>query len=673
MSSRRGMRACWLACAFVIVLPTAAARANWITVPDLATGLADQTQVALTDGKVLVAGGETSAVLCSSPTDASETYNYSSGSWTARDHMNVGRADAQAVALPNAKALVAGGCAFPGGGGDAAPTDSVEVYDDSDGSWTLGQSMNTKREHFNLVALQNGKVLAVGGATATLDELQTATAELYDPTANTWTTTDSMSEGRSDATATLLGNGKVLVAGGLLNGTTLDSAEIYDPSTGHWTAAASMNTARYAAAATLLPNGKVLVVGGQAEVGGGSGNTTSAEVYDPAQDKWTPVQSMNASHGEYPAIGVLQGGDVVVAGDQSSEVYDPSADSWTDTGAPGNATFQGSQGTMMEIGQFLFTGGWLTGTPAGTTPGADVLVPVDCRNMNAHTGEGQPLTSNLDCNDITGATLADGVDSTPAHGTVDLIDASTGEFTYTPDPGFTGVDSFLFGTGSANGSSSERTVSVTVFPPPSCQNKSISVVSGASVAVPLPCTDAGGAALTYSIDAGPSHGTLGSINQGTGHVAYTPAPGYTGSDNFTFHASSSNGTSTTKTVTLTVTPAPVPAGHPPAGSPPPLALPASFRSLSMKSRQRGKAVTGSLMIAGSGSKFSGLLRFRGKAIGHRTAGKLHVGRYRFKITLSRSGLLALHRSHGLRLGVKLTVTGPGVNATTVTRRVTLRA
>jgi hypothetical protein len=183
-----------------------------------------------------------------------------------------------------------------------------------------------------------------------------------------------------------------------------------------------------------------------------------------------------------------------------------------------------------------------------------------------------------------------------------------------------------------------------------------------------------GAALTYTIDSGPARGTLGSISQGTGTVTYTPVAGYTGTDSITYHASSSNGTSSTKTITLTVLPAPPPAGPtgptPPSG---PSAHPAAFRSLSMKARQHGKAITGSVIIAKGGSKFTGLVRLHRTTLGRRTARRLHAARYRFKITLSRAGLRTLHRRHALRLSVKLTVTGPGAKTKSVTRTVTLRA
>ena len=120
-------------------------------------------------------------------------------------------------------------------------------------------SLATARLNHTATLLPNGKVLVAGG----LRGGTLASAELYDPANGTWAATGSLATARYCHTATLLPNGKVLVAGGRdssLN--TLASAELYDPTSGTWTTTGSLATARYSHTATLLPSGKVLVVGG---------------------------------------------------------------------------------------------------------------------------------------------------------------------------------------------------------------------------------------------------------------------------------------------------------------------------------------------------------------------------------------------------------------------------
>jgi hypothetical protein len=127
--------------------------------------------------------------------------------------------------------------------------------------------------------LPNGKVLVAGGdSTGGIANH----AFVFDPDGGTngsWTTVGSLNVGRFFHSATLLPNGKVLVAGGEdLDFNSLTNAEIFDPATSQWTVTASLHTALTASTLTLLPNGKVLAVGGL--LGPVGRLTSAAELYD---------------------------------------------------------------------------------------------------------------------------------------------------------------------------------------------------------------------------------------------------------------------------------------------------------------------------------------------------------------------------------------------------------
>ena len=182
--------------------------------------------------------------------------------WTTLSSMNTARALHTATILPNGKVLVAGGS-------NGNSLNSTELYDPSLNTWIPLSSMNTARDSHTATLLLNGKVLVAGGIlnVSGSNPISLNSAELYDPSLNTWTTVTSMSTARNSHTATILPDGKVLVAGGLLyvsryNSTSLNSAELYDPSLNTWTTITSMSTARNSHTATILPDGKVLVTGG---------------------------------------------------------------------------------------------------------------------------------------------------------------------------------------------------------------------------------------------------------------------------------------------------------------------------------------------------------------------------------------------------------------------------
>jgi WD40 repeat protein len=130
--------------------------------------------------------------------------------------------------------------------------------------------------------LPSGKVLAAGGF---IYQFPTngnlASAELFDPATGTWTMTGALPGTRSEHTATLLPNGKVLITGGTDGTNSLSSTLLYDPASGDWAASTSLSAARAEHGAILLANGQVLVSGGN-DVR--NSFTSSAELYDLGLD-----------------------------------------------------------------------------------------------------------------------------------------------------------------------------------------------------------------------------------------------------------------------------------------------------------------------------------------------------------------------------------------------------
>jgi hypothetical protein len=281
-------------------------------------------------------------------------------SWTATGSMITAGWGYTATLLPDGKVLVAGG---NGGNGTSA-----ELYDPGTGSWTATGRMVTPRSQQLATLLPDGKVLVAGGFG--LSSMLTS-AELYDPTTGSWTAIGSMALGHIGVvdTATLLRDGRVLVAGGQTSGipgsseAMASAAELYDPGSRAWTTTGSMIAIRADHTATLLPDGKVLVAGG------GSGRClrgacglavgpTSAELYDPGSGTWTVTMPMVAQDGGTATL--LRDGRVLVAGrleagGVSAELFDPGTASWSASG-DSKVTMSVATATPLSDGRVLLTG-----------------------------------------------------------------------------------------------------------------------------------------------------------------------------------------------------------------------------------------------------------------------------------------------------------------------------
>jgi hypothetical protein len=238
---------------------------------------------------------------------------------------------------------------------------SADLYDPASGSWAATGGMKHARWGHTATLLTDGRVLVAGSYVNSGNPL--ASAELFDPRTGRWTSTGSMTAGRGGHTATLLPDGTVLVVGGGAENTELEgsprsaTAELYDPASGGWTATRNMTEARVGHTATLLPDGSVLVVGG-------SGNFIEAELYDPSSGRWTATGSTSTPQGFGHSATRLLDGRVLVAGGNpgsewdplaTAELYDPGHGRWTVTGRMATAR-SGHTATLLSDGAVLVVG-----------------------------------------------------------------------------------------------------------------------------------------------------------------------------------------------------------------------------------------------------------------------------------------------------------------------------
>jgi len=233
---------------------------TWSSTASLSVHRFNHTATLLPSGKVLVTGGCTTSA-CSGYTGVSELYDPKSNSWSRTGSLSTARYSHTAVLLKTGKVLVVGGST-------GSALTSCEIYDSSTGQWTNVASTKAARYLNSTNLLSDGKVLAAGGAfTGGAELYPTNTAEIYDPSVNTWTRTGNMTTGRYGHTGTLLGDGTVLVAGGIGQPLSLgfiptSKVDVYNEAKGTFSATSSLGRALANHAATLLPSGRPLTDGG---------------------------------------------------------------------------------------------------------------------------------------------------------------------------------------------------------------------------------------------------------------------------------------------------------------------------------------------------------------------------------------------------------------------------
>lgn len=336
----------------------------WNNTGNLNARRRSHTATMLSNGKVLVAGGDSGfddPVL-----NSAELYDPASGTWSYTGSLNMPRLNHTATLLPDGKVLVAGGWNDLDG-----PLNSVEIYDPTTGIWGSTGNLNRVRFWHTATLLQDDKVLVVGGA----DEyVNLKGAELYDPTTGTWVITDNTIRARYGHTATLLENGRVLIVGGSDDGdlaSALSIAESYDPATGAWSVTPNPNATPVFHTATLLTDGKVLLAGGY---NAPPTSLKGAELYDPSTKTWSDTRNLDAARSGHTATMLASGTVLVVGGHDwirrsslaGAELYHPTTGIWTCT-TNLSMPRDGHTATLLTNGKVLVAGGFMiAGGPSGS-------------------------------------------------------------------------------------------------------------------------------------------------------------------------------------------------------------------------------------------------------------------------------------------------------------------
>jgi hypothetical protein len=240
----------------------------------------------------------------------------------------VGRFSHTATLLEGDRVLIAGGMERNG-----VWLDSGEVFDDATGRFIATARMSSRRAGAMAVALPDGKALIAGGSDGSDRNL--VSAEIYDPQTNSFSMTGSMNAPRAHGVAIFLPRiKKVLIIGGAATGDDNDhaSAELYDPATERFSQTGSMHVPRAYFNAVLLRDGRVLVMGGMSSDFPNPNIQASAEIYDPALGRFLPAGPMNVPRFKHGAA-LLPDGKVIVVGGQtgssfgerlaSTEIFDP--------------------------------------------------------------------------------------------------------------------------------------------------------------------------------------------------------------------------------------------------------------------------------------------------------------------------------------------------------------
>jgi len=340
---------------------------GFVQIGDMHVARTGHTATLLTDGRVLVAGGDIST----------EIFDPTTNSFSNTGSMVVARNGATATLLADGRVLITGGVAVNRQLSDNPESvlTSAELYDPLKGTFQKTGSMHAPRFFHTATLLADGRVLVAGGTGAaggSGDAL--ASTELYDPATGMFTDSAFMNSARAQHTATLLPSGKVLIIGGW-NGHRADapddppwdplSAEIFNPVTGNFLGAGNMSTTRSGHCTTLARPGKAIVLGGIPAIQNLHTQPLSpsyAEIFDSDLLSFVPLPNVEFQPSAFSCT-LLANGLLLIAGGEIGEsvisyavLLDPATGTFTASGSLITPR-KGHTANLLNDGRVLVTGG----------------------------------------------------------------------------------------------------------------------------------------------------------------------------------------------------------------------------------------------------------------------------------------------------------------------------
>lgn len=309
------------------------------------------TATLLLDGRVLIAGGVDASPPRGHATTTAEVFDPLTGAFLPTGSMATARSGHTATLLDDGRVLIAGGQ-------DAEGAPIAEIWDPVTGTFRVEPAVRTARGGHAATLLSDGRVLisgehAPGGVSWP--------AELYDPVSRMSAPLGDVRSAMVLPTfgreATLLGDGRVLFTGGTVDdsdGTPLGGAEVYDPATGMFQAVGAMVSARNRHSATVLRDGRVLIAGG---FGPEHRTVATAELFDPTTGMFVPTGRMTAARMDHTATRLRDGRVLIVGGDtRSAELFDPRTGRFSAI-SRSPAVRDGHTATLLRDGSVLLAGG----------------------------------------------------------------------------------------------------------------------------------------------------------------------------------------------------------------------------------------------------------------------------------------------------------------------------